>query len=185
MGYRAGTQDWKLSNNSVKYIYFQHRSRTYCRHSGIISWEHHNTRNLLRQCRHSWGSRLDHRTKKSITSLPVGTLRHRKVDALRKLADIFQGQITEKNKLETTETRTKIVEKRKIGPSHIRGWRRKQRPYHHPQYPKKRKSKPGTPKIPHQISFEGKEYSPPRVEADLVSPAPQPVHKYSKRQKNG
>ena len=37
---------------------------------------------------------------------PLGT---EKLNTLRKIAEIFQGQITPKNKLETTETRTKIV----------------------------------------------------------------------------
>ena len=36
-----------------------------------------------------------------------------KLDALRQLPDIFKGQITEKTKLKTTETQTKIVEQNK------------------------------------------------------------------------
>ena len=38
-------------------------------------------------------------------------LRTEKLNALRKLAEIFQGQISQKNKPETTETQTKIMEK--------------------------------------------------------------------------
>ena len=45
------------------------------------------------------------------------------------------------------------------------------------------KAKPGTPPPPQHIPFEEKDYSPPRVEADLVMPAPQPMQKYPTRHK--
>ena len=47
------------------------------------------------------------------------------------------------------------------------------------------KDKPGTPTHPHNIPFEETEYSTLRVETYPVSPAPQPVHKYPTRHKNG
>ena len=46
---------------------------------------------------------------------PLGT---EKLNVLRKLAEIFQGKITPKPKLESTETQTKTVGK-KILPRHL------------------------------------------------------------------
>ena len=47
-----------------------------------------------------------------------------------------------------------------------------------------RKAKAITTTPPHQIPLEEKEYSPPRVKAEPVMPAPQLVHKYPARHEN-
>ena len=43
-------------------------------------------------------------------SIPFESLSTEKFNALRKIMEIFQGQITPKDELDTTETQTKIVE---------------------------------------------------------------------------
>ena len=80
------------------------------------------------------------------------------------MEDIFQGKITENTKLETTETQNKIVEQKQ---------NRTQPPLRvepqsvfipaYPTYQTICKAKPGTPPPPQHITFEERDYSPPRV----------------------
>ena len=87
-----------------------------------------------------------------------------------------------KTKLETTETQTKIVEqKQNMTKPLLRVDTQSLTILASPTTQKRRKAKPGTPLPPHQIPFEEKDYSPPKVETDPVRPASQPVHKYLTR----
>ena len=57
-----------------------------------------------------------------VPAAPFAPLCTEKLDALRKLADIFQVQIIEKTKLEKLKLRSKYWNKSKTGPRHLQRW---------------------------------------------------------------
>ena len=89
------------------------------------------------------------------TDTPFSPLRIEKLNALRKLAEIFQVQITQKIELDTTEKKTKLVEQnqnRNHPPPRV-----KAQSVTIPELPthqKRRKAKTGITPSPHQIPFE-------------------------------
>ena len=90
-------------------LHFRHKSIMHCRQSGIISWEHHNNRNCLCWHSHPGNNRLDQRNENIVAAAPFSPLVTENLNSIRELVGIFQGQITPKTKLETTEAQTKIV----------------------------------------------------------------------------
>ena len=100
------------------------------------------------------------------------------------MADILQGKIAGKAKLDTTETQTKIVEQRKnrtYTPLRVDPQAVTIPAALKPQT--KWKAKAITTTTPHQTPYAENEYSPPRVETEPVMPVPQPVQKLPTRHK--
>ena len=86
----------------------------YCRHSRIISQKKTMPGISSANAAMYGKTHLISALKNLATNAPFLLLGTGKLDELRKLIDIFQGQITPKTRLETTETQNKIVKHRQI-----------------------------------------------------------------------